>query len=101
MEHNHDDVDHEREPSAAELAALDDEEPLIAAELELLDVQLRLLGGRGPVDALMFGLFTEDGGRSRSDGAWRYGSRQQTPEHATGVQVSVSTPVPAPLAAVA
>ncbi|GAA0720640.1 hypothetical protein Drose_06910 [Dactylosporangium roseum] len=40
------------EPSAAQLAAIEDEEPVLAAELELLDVQLMLLSGRGPVDAV-------------------------------------------------
>ncbi|WP_432838891.1 DUF6284 family protein [Dactylosporangium sp. CA-092794] len=51
MEHDEDDFD-SLEPSAAQLAEIEDEEPLLAAELELLDVQLMLLSGRGPVDAV-------------------------------------------------
>jgi hypothetical protein len=50
-EYDHDDVE-DREPTVAELAAIEDEEPVFAAELELLDVQLSLLDERGPVDAV-------------------------------------------------
>jgi hypothetical protein len=38
------------EPSAEDLAAIEDEWPLIEAELDLLDVQINILTGRGPVD---------------------------------------------------
>jgi hypothetical protein len=38
------------EPTDAELDAIDVEWPLIAAELELLDVQLAIMAGAGPLD---------------------------------------------------
>ena len=41
-----------QEPSPADLAAIEDEWPLIAAELDLLDVQLAIIGGTGRVDEL-------------------------------------------------
>lgn len=40
------------EPTAEDLAQIDDEWPLIEAELDLLDVQLKMLDRTGPVDGL-------------------------------------------------
>jgi hypothetical protein len=37
-------------PSAAELAAIEDEMPLIEAEIDLVDVQIRIMQAHGPVD---------------------------------------------------
>jgi hypothetical protein len=39
-------------PSAEDLAAIEDEWPLIQAELDLLDVQIEILTAHGPVDAV-------------------------------------------------
>lgn len=44
------DRDSTDEPNAADLAAIEDEWPLIEAEIELLDVQLVILDARRPVD---------------------------------------------------
>ncbi|WP_433051703.1 DUF6284 family protein [Dactylosporangium sp. CS-033363] len=38
------------EPTAAELTAIEDEMPLIEAEVDLLDVQIRIMSAHGPVD---------------------------------------------------
>ncbi|MFI5913742.1 DUF6284 family protein [Dactylosporangium sp. NPDC051541] len=46
-------VNHERdstEPSAVDLEAIEDEMPLIEAEIGLLDVQIRIMAAHGPVD---------------------------------------------------
>ncbi|WP_327008115.1 DUF6284 family protein [Dactylosporangium sp. NBC_01737] len=40
------------DPTPAELAAIEDEWPLIEAEMDLLDVQVSILAGHGRVDDL-------------------------------------------------
>jgi len=37
-------------PSAQELAAIEDEMPLIEAEIDLLDVQIKIMQSHGPLD---------------------------------------------------
>ncbi|MEV0570705.1 DUF6284 family protein [Dactylosporangium sp. NPDC050588] len=44
------DRDSTDEPTAADLAAIEDEWPLIEAEIDLLDVQIDILDARRPVD---------------------------------------------------
>ncbi len=44
------DRDSTEEPTAADLAAIENEWPLIEAEIELLDVQITILDARRPVD---------------------------------------------------
>ncbi|WP_432838893.1 hypothetical protein [Dactylosporangium sp. CA-092794] len=54
------------------------------------------------VDALLFALFGVDGALERGpDGSWRYASPAAAGEHHTGMRVSVSTPVAAPVARLA
>jgi hypothetical protein len=71
-----------------------------------IDIEATAEGGTpaarmAAVDALMFALFGLDGSTSRTGRAWRYGSPPQGSDPGTGLQVSVSTAVPAPLSAVA
>jgi hypothetical protein len=42
--------DFDAEPSAAELAAIEDEAPVIAAELDLLDAELAILNAPRPTE---------------------------------------------------
>ncbi|WP_426505429.1 DUF6284 family protein [Dactylosporangium sp. McL0621] len=41
------------EPSSEDLAAIEDEMPLIEAEIDLVDVQIRIMQAHGPVDDVM------------------------------------------------
>lgn len=40
-------------PSAEDLAAIEDEMPLIEAEMDLLDVQIKIMKAHGPVDDVL------------------------------------------------